>query len=128
MELARCRVELGRILLALGQLETGRTELQEAVRAFERLGAGRHVELTQALLREHEAKAAPDRNDSQAVITPREVDVLRLVAHGLSNSQIAKRLVVSEFTIKRHVANLLAKLDLPTRAAAAAYAARKGLT
>ena len=128
MELARCRVELGRILFALGQLETGRTELQEAVRAFERLGAERHVELTQALLREHEAKAAPDRVDSQGVLTPRQVDVLRLVAHGLSNSQIAKRLVVSEFTIKRHVANLLAKLELPTRAAAAAYAARKGLT
>jgi DNA-binding NarL/FixJ family response regulator len=48
------------------------------------------------------------------------------VAQGLSNPQIAKRLVVSEYTVKRHVANILTKLDLPTRAAASAYAARQG--
>lgn len=45
-----------------------------------------------------------------------------LMAEGLSNPQIAQRLGVSEFTVKRHVANILTKLDLPTRAAA--YAAR----
>jgi DNA-binding NarL/FixJ family response regulator len=39
------------------------------------------------------------------------------MAEGLSNPQIAKRLIVSEFTVKRHVANILTKLDLPTRAA-----------
>ena len=48
------------------------------------------------------------------------------MAEGLSNQQIAKRLVVSEFTVKRHVANILTKLDLPTRAAAAASAVREG--
>jgi DNA-binding NarL/FixJ family response regulator len=58
-------------------------------------------------------------------LSPRELDVLRLLAEGLSNPQIAKRLVVSEFTVKRHVANILTKLDLPTRAAAAAYATRE---
>ena len=49
-----------------------------------------------------------------------------MLAEGLSNAQIARRLIVSEFTVKRHVANILTKLDLPTRAAAAAYAAREG--
>lgn len=53
--------------------------------------------------------------------------MLKLVAQGLSNKQIARRLAVSEYTAKRHVANILTKLDLPSRAAAAAYAARQGL-
>jgi DNA-binding NarL/FixJ family response regulator len=54
--------------------------------------------------------------------------VLGLVARGLSNSAIASELLLSEHTVKRHVGNILTKLDLPTRAAAAALAARAGLT
>jgi DNA-binding NarL/FixJ family response regulator len=53
--------------------------------------------------------------------------VLGLVAQGLSDSQIAERLVISPHTVHRHVANILAKLGLPTRAAAAARAAGAGL-
>jgi DNA-binding NarL/FixJ family response regulator len=49
------------------------------------------------------------------------------VAEGSSNRRIARTLAVSDFTIKRHVANILLKLDLPSRAAAAAYAAKAGL-
>ena len=49
-------------------------------------------------------------------MTPRERDVLRLVAEGLTNQQIAERLVVSEHTVHRHVTNILRKLDLPSRA------------
>jgi DNA-binding NarL/FixJ family response regulator len=52
---------------------------------------------------------------------------LRLVAEGLSNRQIAARLHISAFTAKRHVQNILTRLELPTRAAASAYAARQGL-
>jgi DNA-binding NarL/FixJ family response regulator len=62
-----------------------------------------------------------------ARLTRREIDVLRLITQGFSNRTIAVRLALSEFTVKRHVANLLTKLDLPTRAAAAAYAGRQGL-
>jgi DNA-binding NarL/FixJ family response regulator len=54
--------------------------------------------------------------------------VLGLIAQGLSNQVIGERLYVSPFTVKRHVANILTKLDLPSRAAAASYAVRKGLT
>ena len=52
--------------------------------------------------------------------------MVRPLAQGLKNPEIATRLGVSAFTVKRHVANILTKLDLPTRAAAAAHAARKG--
>lgn len=50
------------------------------------------------------------------------------MAAGLTNRDIATRLVLSEHTVHRHVANILRKLQLPSRAAAAAYAARAGLT
>jgi DNA-binding NarL/FixJ family response regulator len=60
-------------------------------------------------------------------LTEREVEVLRLVAGGLDRRQAAERLVVSEHTVHRHVTNILRKLDLSSRTAAAAYAARSGL-
>jgi DNA-binding NarL/FixJ family response regulator len=58
-------------------------------------------------------------------LSPREREVLALVADGLSNPHIAVQLGLSEHTIKRHVANILLKLDLPTRTAAAAVVARQ---
>ena len=61
------------------------------------------------------------------VLTAREIEVLALVAQGISNQEIGERLFISSFTVKRHIANILTKLDLPTRAAAAAYAIREGL-
>jgi pimeloyl-ACP methyl ester carboxylesterase/DNA-binding CsgD family transcriptional regulator len=62
-----------------------------------------------------------------AELSPRERDVLRLVAEGLSDGDIAERLVLSPHTVHRHVANILRKLGLHSRAAAAAHAARAGL-
>jgi DNA-binding CsgD family transcriptional regulator len=129
LELARCRVELGRVLEAVGERDGARAELEEALRMFEALGAGQYAATTSALLGARGgASRVPAPARERGAITRREIEVLRLVAQGLSNQQIAKRLVRSEFTVKRHVANLLAKLDLPSRAAAAAYAARQGLT
>lgn len=61
------------------------------------------------------------------VLTPRELDVLKLVAQGLSNADIARRLVLSEHTVHRHLANILRKLGLSSRAAAAAWGVREGL-
>jgi LuxR family transcriptional regulator, maltose regulon positive regulatory protein len=65
--------------------------------------------------------------EAVTVLTPRELDVLKLVAQGLSNPDIARRLVLSEHTVHRHLSNTLRKLDLPSRAAAAAWGARNGL-
>jgi DNA-binding NarL/FixJ family response regulator len=61
------------------------------------------------------------------VLTPRELEVLKLVAQGLSNADIAQRLVLSEHTVHRHLANILRKLSLSSRAAAAAWGVRTGL-
>ncbi|RVC45077.1 LuxR family transcriptional regulator, partial [Mesorhizobium sp. M4A.F.Ca.ET.090.04.2.1] len=59
-----------------------------------------------------------------ATLTARESEVVNLIADGKSNAAIAAELSLSEHTVKRHVANILLKLDLPSRAAAAAFSAR----
>jgi NarL family two-component system response regulator LiaR len=60
-------------------------------------------------------------------LTERELEVLRLIARGMSNKLIARELVVSEKTVKTHVSNILAKLHLADRTQAALYAVREGL-
>jgi DNA-binding NarL/FixJ family response regulator len=60
-------------------------------------------------------------------LTERELEVLRLAAQGLTDKEIAARLHRSEHTIHRHLANILGKLDLPSRTAAVAYALRQGV-
>ena len=61
------------------------------------------------------------------VLTPRELDLLKLVAQGLTNPDIVQQLVPSEHTVHRHLANILRKLSLSSRAAAAAWGVRTGL-
>jgi pimeloyl-ACP methyl ester carboxylesterase/DNA-binding CsgD family transcriptional regulator len=80
-----------------------------------------------------EADAAPSppeagsRDAGAEELTERETEILALIASGLSDREIAERLVLSPHTVHRHVANLRTKLGLPTRAAAVAAAARRGL-
>jgi DNA-binding CsgD family transcriptional regulator len=82
-----------------------------------------------AALAPHLGFSAPQPEPRQEAeqLTDRERDVLRLVAEGLSDAEIAKRLVLSPHTVHRHVANIRRKLNLHSRTAAAAYAARTGL-
>jgi len=60
-------------------------------------------------------------------LTDRELDVLRLIANGMTNSQIAEKLVISENTVKGHVSNILSKLHLADRTQVAVYAWQRGL-
>ncbi|HEX6025458.1 MAG TPA: helix-turn-helix transcriptional regulator [Solirubrobacter sp.] len=60
-------------------------------------------------------------------LTPREIEVPRLAARGLSDAEIAEQLTLSPHTVHRHVANVRAKLRMPSRAAAVAHATRSGL-
>src|SRR6185295_12657535 len=70
---------------------------------------------------------APPRAVGSSLLSTRETEVLQLVAEGLSDAEIAARLIVSPHTVHRHVANIRTKLGQPSRAAAAAYAARRDL-
>ncbi len=70
------------------------------------------------------SRAAPARGRDRSGLTPREQEVLRLVASGLTNKGVGRTLGLSEKTVDRHVSNLLAKLEVPTRAAATAAAFR----
>jgi non-specific serine/threonine protein kinase len=119
--------------LAVQDRERLRAEVGDA--AFEaEYAAGRALDLTQVLATlegrtgtaASQAQAAGS-GQSVTVLTPRELDVLRLVAQGLSNASIAQRLVLSEHTVHRHLANILRKLGLSSRAAAVAWGARAGL-
>jgi DNA-binding NarL/FixJ family response regulator len=73
------------------------------------------------LMREVRAPENPE------VLTARETEVLRLIAQGLANKEIARALNIGEKTVKTHVSNILAKLGVPSRTQAALYAARIGL-
>lgn len=126
-EQACVRVELGTALRALGEDERARTELEVAQRCFTELGAAWRALRVAKLLQVKARVPASGQALAPSGLTRREIEVLKLVALGLSNRGIGERLFVSELTIKRHVANLLLKLELPSRAAAAAYAAKSGL-
>ena len=90
--------------------------------------AGRTLDVAALGHRDTAAGPAPAVTGAAVtVLTPRELDVLKLVAQGLSNPDIARRLVLSEHTVHRHLANILRKLGLSSRAAAAAWGVRTGL-
>lgn len=113
-EAARTRMLLGDALKASGDDEGAALEWKAAAASFERLGAVLDAE--DATMRLMPKKDRPDG------LTDREVEVLRLVAAGKTNKQIASMLVISEHTVGRHVQNIFGKLGVSTRAAATAYA------
>ena len=126
-EAARVRLELARCLLDLEEQERAAKEAGTAHATFDALGARRDVERAERLLAEIEpgARGRPDLR-----MTPREVEVLRLLGRGSSNEEIAADLFLSVRTVERHVANTYAKIGAHGRAAraiATAFAHRNGI-
>ncbi len=117
-EAARARVVLARVLQAIGDEESAKAELSTARNALVELGAVPAVREVDELL----GRRLPGG------LTERELEVLRLVAEGRSNPDIARALVLSHKTVARHLSNIFTKLDVSSRTAAAAYAHEHGLT
>ncbi len=112
---------------ALGYLlkESRPADLIEAIRQVYRGESALHPTIARKVL--HELTRPPSRPPTPDPLTEREMDVLRLVAQGLGNQEIAAKLGVSDATVRTHVSNILAKLQLANRIQVALYALREGL-
>jgi LuxR family transcriptional regulator, maltose regulon positive regulatory protein len=124
-EAAQARLDLAAVLARSGRHATAAREVAHAAHMLQALGARHAADRANALLRE--LSAARRQQQTTAPLTRREMEVLRLVARGWSNGRIAGQLCVSPHTIKRHIANILRKLDVPSRAAAVAQGSRLGI-
>jgi DNA-binding NarL/FixJ family response regulator len=114
-EAATTRVHLAFACRQLKDEDAATAELNAARAVFHQLGAAPDLAHADSLLQK---KASP--GDDR--LTEREIEVLRLIASGMSNRDIAGKLRISDKTVARHVSNIFVKLDLPSRAAATAYA------
>jgi len=112
---------------ALGYLlkDSSPQELLRAIREVYQGQGSMHPTIARKVMRE--LQRPPDRPRTEEPLTPREVEILSLVAQGLSNQKIADRLVVSERTVRSHISSVLGKLHLANRTQAALYALREGL-
>jgi ATP/maltotriose-dependent transcriptional regulator MalT len=110
-ECAATRIELARVLAASGRSEDASKETARATQTLAALGV---------------VSKPPTADRESLGLTARELEVLALVADGLTDPQIAQRLVISEHTVHRHVANILVKLSCSSRAAAVKRAAAAG--
>lgn len=117
-EEATARLMIGRTQRMLGDEDGGRIEIDAARAAFDRLGAVADARRAAELLH---------RGPSRPALTDREITVLRLVAAGRQNRDIAGALHLSEHTVARHMQNIFAKLDVSSRAAATSSALKRGL-
>jgi ATP/maltotriose-dependent transcriptional regulator MalT len=114
-ENARCRVLIGHACLRLGDPDTAAAEFEAAREVFLNLGAAQSIV-------ELDASLAEIAVDEVGLLTAREIEVLRLVATGLTNRAIATELFLSEKTVARHLSNIFQRLGVPSRSAATAYA------
>ncbi len=114
------RLRMAEACRQLGDHDTANMELDSARRIFEQLGATRDLARVRQL-------SEPDTAIPAAGLTAREIEVLRLMATGATNREIADRLVISEHTARRHLQNIFGKIGVSSRTAATAYAYDHGL-
>ncbi len=114
---------------ALGYLlkDSSPEELVQAIHQVYRGESSLHPTIARKVLQELSHPREPEQPPTSEPLTEREVEVLRLVARGLNNQQIAGQLVISEATVRTHVSNILGKLHLASRTQAALYALQQGL-
>jgi ATP/maltotriose-dependent transcriptional regulator MalT len=113
-EVAQVRMSLGRAARQVGDEETAALEFEAASAAFTRLGARPEAEDASDL--------ATRTQENPQSLSDREVEVLRLVAKGMSNREVASTLVISEHTVRRHLSNVFRKIGVTSRSAATAFA------
>ena len=101
-------------------------DLAEAIRRAARNEATLHSQVASRVIQELRGGNFDETNPFTE-LTSREMDVIKLIAQGLTNSQIAETLVISENTVKGHVSNILSKLQLADRTQAAVFAWKKGI-
>ena len=121
VDAARTQLELAKALVASSP-KAAEAQATAALEAFERLHADRDAKAASALLRSSGSTPVPGRRRG-ATLTRRETEVLELVGRGLNNARIAERLFISPKAVEHHVGRILAKLGLPNRSRAVAYAA-----
>jgi NarL family two-component system response regulator LiaR len=103
-------------------------DLIQAIRQVHRGEPSLHPRIARKVLQELGRPPAPTPPPAVEPLTERELEVLKLVAEGFSNQQMAERLTVAEVTIRTHISNILGKLQLANRVQATLYALREGLT
>jgi ATP/maltotriose-dependent transcriptional regulator MalT len=124
---ARLRVLLARACLALGDVEAAQLELECANEVFERLGAKPDLAAVVALRLGMSSATVARIPATDHGLTERELQVLRLVATGITNKAIARELSLSEKTVDRHLSNIFVKANVASRAAATAFAYERKL-
>jgi NarL family two-component system response regulator LiaR len=114
---------------AMGYLlkDSSARELVQAIRDVYQGEPAMHPSIARKLMRELQRPPEPDMPRTEEPLSGREVEVLTLVARGLSNQEIGDELFISERTVRTHVGNILDKLHLANRTQAALYALREGL-
>jgi DNA-binding NarL/FixJ family response regulator len=123
VEAARTRLSIAELMRGQSP-EAAATEARNALDLLDRVGATPEADAAAALLRDLGTRVTRVRPRSQRTLTNREREVLALLGEGLSNPEIADRLFISRRTAEEHVANVLSKLGLRSRAEAVAAAVR----
>jgi LuxR family transcriptional regulator, maltose regulon positive regulatory protein len=129
-ETGRARIELATVMAALGRPDAALEEAHRAVADLTPLNATFEIARARAVVDAVPGvinAAPPPPVVDRKGLTPREIEILQLISAGANNAVIAERLFISEHTVHRHVANILSKLNLSSRSAAVAQAARLGL-